>query len=180
MSEDEGTQVSLPPRPTESDPEAWKTYWEAQGQPWRTEPEIDLERQKYLAERRRITPDIKQGIYPFKNLKLSRADVEWLLATHENDHGPIDWSDASQRARKGLDLRGADLRQADLQHLPLARLQGGLDELESVEATKEQRKMAAVLMKGANLQGAHLEGAILRKADLEEAFLLMAQRKLFS
>jgi hypothetical protein len=63
MSEGKGRQVSLPPRPTESDPQAWKTYWEAQGQPWRTEPEIDLERQKYLAERRSITPDSKQGIY---------------------------------------------------------------------------------------------------------------------
>lgn len=69
MSEEEGPQVSLPPRPTESDSEAGKTYWEAQGQPWRTEPEIDLERQKYLAERRSITPDSKQGIYPFKDVK---------------------------------------------------------------------------------------------------------------
>ncbi len=49
---------------------------------WRTEPEIDTERQRYLAERRAIAPDIEQGIYPFRGIKLSRADVEWLLATH--------------------------------------------------------------------------------------------------
>lgn len=63
-------------RPTTDDPEAWKAYWEAQGQPWRTEPEIDVERQKYLNERRAIIPDIKKGIYPFKNIKLTRADME--------------------------------------------------------------------------------------------------------
>jgi hypothetical protein len=28
--------------------QAWKAYWKAQGQPWCTESEIDVERQKYL------------------------------------------------------------------------------------------------------------------------------------
>ena len=56
----------------------------------------------------------KQGIYPFRGMKLSRADVEWLLATHENGRGPVNWSDEGQRGRKGLDLRGADLCQVDL------------------------------------------------------------------
>lgn len=54
-------------------------------QPWRTEPEIDAERQTYLAERRSIMPDIKQGIYQLKYIKLNRADVEWLLGTHEQE-----------------------------------------------------------------------------------------------
>lgn len=174
MSEEEGTQVSLPPRPTESDSEAWKTYWEAQGQPWRTEPEIDLERQKYLAERRSITPDSKQGIYPFKDVKLSRADVEWLLATHENGRGPVDWSDKGQSGRKGLDLRGADLCQVDLSYLPLARLRGGLSLSAWNKANEEQRSAAVVLLKGANLHMAHLEGAYLRKAHLEHANLFRA------
>src|SRR6266480_7180051 len=110
MSEQDGRQASTLQRPTTSDPEAWKAYWKAQGQPWRTEPEIDAERQKYLAERRSIIPNIEQGIYPFKNIKLTRADVDWLLATHENGQGPIDWSDESQRKREGLDLRGANLQ----------------------------------------------------------------------
>src|SRR5260370_41634243 len=92
--------------------------WKAQGQSWRTEPEIDLERQQYLAERRSITPDIARGIYPFRDIALTRADVEWLLATHENGRGPVDWSDESQRGREGIDLRGADLRGAPLHNLP--------------------------------------------------------------
>ena len=114
MSEQDGTQVPTKPRrsrpastqkttlqrPANDDKKGWKVYWKAQGQPWRTEPEIDVERQKYLDERRSIMPDIKQGVYPFKNIKLSRADVEWLLATHEKGRGPIDWSNQSQRSAK--------------------------------------------------------------------------------
>src|SRR5260221_1877063 len=104
-------------RPTsDDDREGWKAYWTAQGMAWRTEPEIDEERQRFLAERRAITPDIKNGIYPFKSITLGRADVEWLLATHESGgmRGPVDWSDEKQRERKGLDLRGAVLRGAEL------------------------------------------------------------------
>src|SRR5438552_18969585 len=73
-------QVPATQRPANDDTEAWKEYWKAKGQPWRTEPEVDLERQAFLTERRSITPDIEKGIYPFKDIKLSRADVEWLLA----------------------------------------------------------------------------------------------------
>ena len=79
-----GKQALAALRPAIEDTEVWKAYWTVQGQPWRTEPEIDEERREYLAERRSIKPDIEQGIYPFKAIKLSRADVEWLLATHEN------------------------------------------------------------------------------------------------
>src|SRR5215467_1273619 len=107
-------------------PEEWRAHWQAQGQPWRTEPEIDAKRQEELSKRRAIIPDIEKGIYPFKGLKLSRADVEWLLATHENGLGPVYWDNPSHRERYGLDLRGADLGSESLRHLPLARLQGGL------------------------------------------------------
>src|SRR5438034_9347913 len=93
---------------------------------WRNEPEIDAERKRFLAERLAIEPDIKQGIFPFKDIKLARADVEWLLANHEKGRGPVDWSDEHQRERLGLDLRGADLRHVDLRNLPLARMLGGL------------------------------------------------------
>src|SRR2546429_693143 len=58
MSEQDNGKVATLQRPTTDDPNAWKTYWETQAQPWRTEPEIDAERQKYLAERRNIEPDI--------------------------------------------------------------------------------------------------------------------------
>src|SRR5438045_3301945 len=33
---------------------------------WRTEPEIDFERQEFLRQRLAIQPDIQRGIYPFK------------------------------------------------------------------------------------------------------------------
>lgn len=104
MSEQDGRQAVVQQRPTTNDQDEWKAYWKAQGQPWRTEPEIDEERQNYLDERRTITPNVKQGIYPFRDIKLSRADVEWLLATHEKGRGPVDWNDSSQREREGLDL----------------------------------------------------------------------------
>src|SRR5713226_7790143 len=173
MSEQGGKQASALQPPTTTDPKAWITYWKAQGQPWRTEPEIGAERQKYLTERRSIKPDIEQGIYPFKDIepKLTRADVEWLLATHENGRGPVDWHDESKWVRVGLDLRGADLCEVDLTNLPLTRMIGGIFGRELPAATKEQCDMAAVHMKRARLVGTHLEGARLRFAHLENAHL---------
>ena len=126
MSEQDGNQAAAPQLPATDDRGAWKVYWEAHGQPWRTEPEIDTERQEYLAERRAIVPDTVKGIYPFKGVRLSRADVEWLLWMHQNGHGRVDWNDESQQELEGLDLRGADLRHQDLSSLPLAHLSGGL------------------------------------------------------
>src|SRR5690349_9496856 len=88
-------------RPTTDDRDEWKAYWQAQGMPWRTEPEIDKERQAYLAECRNTEPVLEEGIYPFSDEELSRQDVEWLLATLESNGmvGPIDWSDQAQRSR---------------------------------------------------------------------------------
>src|SRR2546430_5275121 len=106
---------------------------------WRTESEIDTEQQKFLIERLAITPDIQRGIYPFKDVKLTRADIEWLLITYEKGRGPIDWNDRKQRGLLGLDLRGADLRQVDLRKLPLARVRGGLIREEWNLTTLEQR-----------------------------------------
>jgi uncharacterized protein YjbI with pentapeptide repeats len=171
MSEQDGTQVTIHQRLINDDKEVWKEYWNSQGQPWRRRPEIDAERQKFLIERRSIPPDIEQGIYPFKNIKLSRADVEWLLATHEDGRGPVDWSKESQWARRGLDLRGADLRGVDLTNLPLARMIGGLFGHEWPDATEKQRDMAAVHMQRAKLFATHLESANLRFAHLENAHL---------
>lgn len=158
-------------RPLDDDVEAWKVFWEAQGQSWRREPEIDLERQKYLSNQRAIKPDIKQGIYPFKDIQLSRADVEWLLATHENGRGPVDWSDQTQHARYGADLRGANLNDTDLSELPLARLRGGLTGREWDYATGKQRRLAAIRLERTLLTYAHLEGSILTYAHLQGASL---------
>ncbi len=189
MSEQDGTQASVKrrrnsqaskqnnvelsnlQRPIIDDKQAWEAYWEQQGQEWRTEPEINKERQKYLAERLNIIPAVEQGILPFKGIKLTRADVEWLLATHENGRGPVDWSDQSQRSREGLDLRGADLREIDLHHLPLARLRGSLKWKELSNLTEEQLNRTAIQLEGANLTYAHLEGAILAVAHLEKVDL---------
>jgi uncharacterized protein YjbI with pentapeptide repeats len=171
-----GQHYASSQRPTSNDRAAWYAYWQAQGQPWRTEPEVDTNRQAYLADRRAIKPDIMQNIYPFKNIKLNRADVEWLLATHENERGPVDLSDEEQRGRVGLDLRGAILNGEDLHGLPLTRLCAGFNPIDWKidnwrKASVEQREGAAVYLEGANLFQAHLEEASLWRSHLERANL---------
>src|SRR5947209_8418235 len=154
--------------PGEQERADWPAFWAKQGQPWRTEPEIDAQRQAELAACRNITPAILQGIYPFKGMKLQRADIEWLLATHENGRGPVDYHDESQRDRVGLDLRGADLSYVRLSHLPLART---ACEATRQDLTQEQRRMAAINLHSAHLVDAHLEGSCLDYADLGHADL---------
>ena len=138
---------------------------------WRREPEIASTRQEFLRQRLTIVPDIQQGIYPFKDVTLTRADVEWLLITHEQGRGPIAWSDLSQRERQGIDLRGADLRHANLCSLPCACIRGGLTKEEWVATTLGQRALAGVHLEWADLSNAHLEGALLRGAFLQGATL---------
>jgi uncharacterized protein YjbI with pentapeptide repeats len=159
--------------PPSYQPVDWQGYWSSQGQPWRTEPEIDSARQQQLEAYRAVAPNPQQSIYPFKGVKLSRADVEWLLATHENGKGPVDWQDETQRRRKGLDLRGAVLS-GDLRGLPLSRLQGGLarDEWNGwARASKELLALGAIDMEAADLFGTHLGGANLTSARLKQADL---------
>lgn len=157
--------------PTIGNRDAWSAYWRAQNQPWRTEPEIDTKRQEELTQHRAILPDVKQNIYPFKNMKLSRADVEWLLATHENGRGPVDWSGGGLLDCQGLDLRGANLCHVNLSSLPLTGTYGALDWEEWLNAPTEQREAAVILLEEANLSFTHLERAILRGAHLEKAIL---------
>ena len=173
MLERNRTSAFIPTRPTTSQKGAWVAYWRESGLPWRTEPEIDVERQAYLRQRLAIQPDLEEGIYPFRDVKLDRADVEWLLAHHENGRGPVDWRDPSQRDRLGIDLRGANLRGANLHGLPLSHMLGGLTWRER-DRTPERREMAAVHFEGAVLGGAHLERAELYMAYLERADLYMA------
>jgi uncharacterized protein YjbI with pentapeptide repeats len=172
-------------RPTSNDDqEAWKAYWKAQGMPWRTEPEIGEERQAYLAERIAVKPDMEKGIYPFRDengsIKLTRADIEWLLATHQDGRGPVVFG---QTDRIGLDLRGTNLRGLDLSRLPLAGTLGGLDILVWNDGTPEHvrlAEMAALHLEDAHLNGvqlwwAMLDGAHLEGADLMEANLYLAK-----
>src|SRR5258708_9776105 len=162
-------QTPLQHSPTSS--EEWHAHWQAKGFPWRTEPEIDAKRQEELRRCRAILPDIEKRIYPFKGMKLNRADIEWLLATHENGRGPVNWSDEKDRQREGLDLRGTDLRHVDLSQLPLARIRGGLDVGYWNRETYTSSKMRALQLEEARLIGIHLEGAYLIKAHLEGAIL---------
>lgn len=165
-------------RPTTDDAEAWRAYWQSQDLPWRTEPEIAAERQGCLAERRTITPDYERGIFPFKDVepKLTRADIEWLLATHESKGtvGPVQpdpEKDAAYATRRdGLDLSGANLERLDLHGLPLTRLWSGYSNPWG-NRTPEQRQVAAINLRGANLRDAQLEGAMLCDAHLEGATL---------
>src|SRR5256885_10878939 len=138
---------------------------------WRTEPEIDIERQTYLTERHALVADLERGIYPFQDIPLSRADVEWLLITQEDHSDPLDGQDGHRRRCIGVDLRGADLRQINLSNLPLARLLAGRSWVVQFPAIEEQCDMARVRLEGADLGGAHLEEAFLGGAHLEEAFL---------
>jgi hypothetical protein len=125
MSEQQ-TATTVHERPALESHASWADYWIAQGMPWRTDPEISNERQQYLAQRRAVQPDTNSSIYPFRDvnggIKLMRADLEWLIATHESGgmRGPVDWGDKKQRRRLGLDLRGAQLQSTDLSRLPLA------------------------------------------------------------
>ncbi len=170
-----GKQIPAVQRPSNDDTEAWKEYWRVQGQSWRTEPEIDAERQLYLAERRSIEPEIKQGIYPFKDIRLSRTDVEWLLVTYENGRGPIKWDDEQRHEREGLDLCGAILCDVNLSRLPLTKLRAGLNQKQWKAATQDQRKASAIHLEKAKLVATHLEGASLRGAYLEGAYIKQAQ-----
>jgi hypothetical protein len=86
-------------------------YWNGQGQPWRTEPIIDEERQHRLLSYSQEVVDIERGMYPFKGIRLSRADVEWLLALEEQRSAEThpDGSKSVQQQAFGLDVRGAAL-----------------------------------------------------------------------
>lgn len=144
--------------------------WAAKGQPWRTQPEIDAARQQQLAAQRAATGAAAGQPYPFAGAALSRADVEWLLATHENGRGPVEWDDPTQRERVGLDLRGAALHQVDLSGLPLARLRAGGKRPLGYDRPPNDAP-DVINLSYSNLTGAHLEGAELAEADLTGATL---------
>lgn len=165
-------------RPTTTDTVIWHMYWERQGQPWRTQPEIDAERQKYLEQRRHRLFKENKLIDPLRDIPLSRADIEWLLATHEHGRGPVGWNDPEQRERKGLHLCKTDLRNIDLSELPLANadLSGAhLEEATLSSAHLEHANLSSAHLEDAFLVEAHLEGSSLNGSHLERAMLMHAQ-----
>ncbi len=155
--------------------ESWKAYWKQQGQSWRHEPLIDEERQQLLVSCLQEDVDIVQGKYPFKGIRLSRADVEWLLAAAEERsvQEDTDCGD-SGKPGPGIDVRGADLSRVDLSHLPLMRLRAGLSLEEGPHATVEQSRQAAANLAKADLSYALVQGAHLSRAALDEAVLVEA------
>jgi hypothetical protein len=126
MSEQDETQALSRHHPAQDDKEAWNASWKEQGQPWRTEPEVDPERLQQLMVSQATLPDIEKGIYPFKGVGLSRADIEWLVAMQQETTGQHPGHPAGGQKHPGLDLRGADLSQINLSGLPLAHLRAGL------------------------------------------------------
>ncbi|MFL5624308.1 MAG: hypothetical protein ACJ788_01780 [Ktedonobacteraceae bacterium] len=69
----------IPFRSTTEGRKRWQRYWQALGQKWRTEPEINKQRRRYLASLCDTSFNENQIFYPFQNVELSRGDVEWLL-----------------------------------------------------------------------------------------------------
>ena len=164
---------SVSPSPASGE-ETWQAYWKKQGQPWRSEPPIDEERQQRLSICAQGKIDIEQGKYPFKGMCLSRADVEWLLAANEERGAQENTSGSDSRKSSGLDVRGADLSGVDLSHLPLVRLRAGLSLEEGRHATVEQSRQAAANLAKADLSYAQLQGSQLGWAALDEAVLVEA------
>jgi len=158
------------------DAEAWKAYWSKQGQSWRTEPVIDEERQQQLLSYSREDVDIERGRYPFKGVRLSRADIEWLSAMEEQRSAKArkDGGTRGQQQLFGLDVRGADLSGVNLSDLPLMRLHAGLSLEEGRHATVEQSRAAAANLARADVSHAQLQGAHLSWATLDEAVLVEA------
>ncbi len=159
------------------DAETWKAYWKEQGQPWRTEPIIDEERQQRLLSYSQGGVDIEREMYPFKGVRLSRADVEWLVAMQEQRSAKerMDGSKSGKQQKSfGLDVRGADLSGVNLSHLSLMGLHAGLSLEEGRHATVEQSRAAAANLAKADMSNTHLQGAQLSWATLDEAVLVEA------
>ncbi len=154
-------------RPNRDDDRAWHAYWEAQDQPWRTQPEIGIERQQYLDEHLTVK-EREWERYPFKDIVLDRADIEWLLANYNAGRGFAEQSYQLPQKRAELDLRGADLRKVDLHGLPLK----GVD---LYNAHLEGTDLREVHLERANLSAAYLQDAYLYNAHLEDAYLSEAQ-----
>lgn len=124
MSNKDGASVTESPvRPVNGDSESWNKYWTVLGQSWRREPEISEGRKGFLRTCLAVEDSLVKGVYKFKDVKLTRADVEWLLSNHNGGSGPVQLKEsenAMEAYLSGLDLRGADLEQVDLSELPLA------------------------------------------------------------
>src|SRR6266480_4929340 len=138
-------------------------------------PDPDDYYQKYLAKFRNIVPAIRRNTYPFKGIRLSRANVEALLQVHHDWQASVSQNNHCQWEPKVLDLRGANLQKVDLRRFSLkwidfrgANLRGA--HLEGADLSGV--KLRFTHLEGANLSKANLAGdASLPPADLRGAFL---------
>jgi uncharacterized protein YjbI with pentapeptide repeats len=140
-------------RPPDDDEEAWRKRWEERGQPWRRRPEINEKRKIDLHRLHSMKPDEEQGIYPFKGVELSRADVEWLIEASKG---------------KALDLQGVYLNGIDLDGMPLEKINLSNAQLKGTS-------LIGTILLGANLTGANLTEAKLIRAQLNNAHCNEAQ-----
>jgi uncharacterized protein YjbI with pentapeptide repeats len=164
-------QMTEPRRPTTDDPDAWKLYWAELGMPWRWMAEIDRDRREMLLDCLRDGPRDA----PFRDVPLSRADVEWLLKNHESDGivGPVDLRLLAHQGRQGLNLSGAQLNDSDLRGMPLIRT--NLQRADLIGAKLQGAVLVEAKLQGARLIHAELQGASLILADLQGANLVDAK-----
>jgi len=137
-------------------------------------PDADEYYQKYLAKLRDIVPTIRRNTYPFKGIRLTRANIEALLKVHRHWQVSEDQNNQHQSKLQKLDLRGADLHKLDLRGLPLKEIDFSGANLRGVhleEADLSEVKLRCTHLEGANLSKANLTGdTSLPPADLRGAF----------
>jgi uncharacterized protein YjbI with pentapeptide repeats len=177
------TPLSDEGQPAPLAPMAWPDYGAARGMPWRTEPEIDSERQRFLADCRICRPFWQRDVYPFAGIQLARADIEWLLATHEDEGlvGPVvqNWVDevpASLIEAGTEDGLGASLAAGDLQQLAVDLLLRGVIEGSGQNEVPEDgagdggEDDPQVTRWGLDLRGAQLAHVNLRSLPLDSTW----------
>ncbi|HEV2461522.1 MAG TPA: pentapeptide repeat-containing protein, partial [Ktedonobacterales bacterium] len=140
--------------------DSWNAYGRTRRMPWRTEPEIDDQRQTFLAERLAVKPDTEQGIYPFRDeqgsIRLTRADVESLVATSTShdvyDSDGMAWHDFADTIGSAILRRYVASPRAALA-LPRVAI-------EFARWRKQQlaRGSSDVQQQGLDLRGAHMKG----------------------
>jgi uncharacterized protein YjbI with pentapeptide repeats len=138
------------------DPESvqdWKAHWEAQEQPWRREPEIDLKRQQFLRQQLDSETD---EIAPFDGISLERADLEWLVKRYKEK------IISNIEQKQGLNLQYANLDTVDLTYLPL-------EEANFTNANLVDVDFTSANLKGTYFWSANLTDAVFTSANLESA-----------
>ncbi len=162
---------------------SWTAYWEEHGQPWRIEAEIEPARQQLLRKHLQIVADVTKMRFPFSEVALCRADIEWILANYFPEYTFAHQDSVSLSSLPTqpliLDLRGAHLEGINLRALPLPGVRAGLSDEEARQLPAAQRQAAAVHLEGSDLRdafllGAQLAGAHLERANLENAILMRA------